>query len=132
MQTAIIITLLIGIINTIYLTITALQGKSVYCFLLPNEWCLAVQHSKYSKTFGIRNPYLGLGMLTVIAIMYYLNLQEQLDYIYTFGLVTFGFLFSCYFLFIQAKVIKAYCTWCVLSFFVFTALFTELLILLYL
>lgn len=132
MNTAIVFTLLIGILNTIYLSITAILGKNVYCFLLPDEWCLAVQHSKYSKTFGIRNPYLGLFMLTLIAVMYYMNLNDQLDYLYTFGIVTFGFLFSCYFLYIQAVLIKAFCTWCVLSFLVFTALFTELLFILYL
>lgn len=125
METIIYVTLIIGILNTIYLTTVALLGKNVYCFMLPEAWCLKVQHSKYSKTFGIRNPLLGLGMLIVISIGYYLSTTGVLPLLYTYLVICGGFLFSVYFLYVQAFIIKAFCTWCVLSFLVFTALFIE-------
>ena len=75
MEQAIYITLILGLANTIYLTYTALAEKAVYCLFLPNEWCVKVQHSKYSKTFGIRNPYLGLGMLIAITALFFLSMN---------------------------------------------------------
>ena len=125
MSAAIYLTLSIGIINTIYLTITGIRGKDVYCFLLPDQWCKAVQTSKYSKTFGVSNPILGLGMLIVIGALYYLSTVNILPFYFTYLLIAGGFIFSIYFLWIQAFVIKAFCTWCVLSFLVFAALFVE-------
>jgi uncharacterized membrane protein len=119
----IIFTICVGIANTMYLSFHAIDGSNVYCLGFPDEWCKKVQYSPYSRTFGIKNPYLGLGMLLVIAVLYWAWQDGILDYYYYFGLVTFGFLFSCYFLYIQAAVIKAFCTWCVLSFLVFTGLF---------
>ena len=118
----IIITVL-GIINTIYLTYHSLRGTMVYCLGFPDEWCEKVQKSKYSKTFGIPNPYLGLGVLLTILVLVVLYSQGTLPLLPVNIVVTFGFLFSLYFLYIQAAVIRAYCTWCVVSAIVFTLLF---------
>ena len=118
----IIITVL-GLINTIYLTYHSLKGTIVYCLGFPDEWCEKVQKSKYSRTFGIPNPYLGLGMLLAIFVLVLLYNQETLPLLPVNILVTFGFLFSLYFLYIQAAVIKAYCTWCIVSAIVFILLF---------
>jgi uncharacterized membrane protein len=131
METYIYLILAVGILNTLYLSYHAIRGSNVYCFLLPDEWCLKVQHSPYSRTFGIKNPYLGLGMLIAILMLFMGWIDGKMPYYYYFGLVVFGFLFSCYFLYIQAAVIKAFCTWCVLSFLVFTALFVAGIILHY-
>ena len=113
----------LGIINTIYLTYHSLRGTIVYCLGFPDEWCERVQKSKYSKTFGIPNPYLGLGMLLSILVLVVLYSQGTLSLLPVKILVTFGFLFSLYFLYIQAAVIRAYCTWCVVSAIVFVILF---------
>ena len=113
----------LGIINTIYLTYHSLRGTIVYCLGFPDEWCERVQKSKYSKTFGIPNPYLGLGMLLSILVLVVLYSQGTLSLLPVKILVTFGFLFSLYFLYIQAAVIRAYCTWCVVSAIVFAILF---------
>ena len=118
----IIITVL-GIINTLYLTYHSLRGTMVYCLGFPDEWCEKVQKSKYSKTFGIPNPYLGLGVLLTILVLVVLYSQGTLPLLPVNIVVTFGFLFSLYFLYIQAAVIRAYCTWCVVSAIVFTLLF---------
>ncbi len=126
METTMMLTLAVvalGILNTIYLTFKSVRNEAVYCLFLPDEWCEKVQHSKYSKTFGIPNPYLGLGMLSVILTLLLLYVNGIIPLWPAMGLISFGFLFSMYFLYIQAFIIKAFCTWCVVSAVVFTALF---------
>lgn len=128
MDTALIILLVItgiGILNTLYLTYHGVMGTDVYCLFFPDEWCHKVQHSTYSRTMGIPNPYLGLGMLLAILILIILFINSIIPFWPAMLLITGGFLFSVYFLYIQASVLKAYCTWCVLSFLVFLALFME-------
>lgn len=122
LQWALIISIL-GIVNTLYLIYHALRKTDVYCLFFPKEWCQKVQHSKYSKTMGIPNPYLGFGMLTAIAVLLYFYSTGVLPSWPAMGLITFGFLFSLYFFYIQAFIIRAFCTWCVLSAVVFTLLF---------
>lgn len=113
----------LGIINTIYLTYHSIKGTMVYCLGFPDEWCEKVQKSKYSRTLGIPNPYLGLGMLLTILVLVILYSQGTLSLVPVNILVAFGFLFSLYFLYIQAAVLRAYCTWCVVSALVFSLLF---------
>lgn len=113
----------LGIINTIYLTYHSIKGTMVYCLGFPDEWCEKVQKSKYSRTLGIPNPYLGLGMLLTILVLVILYSQGTLSLVPVNILVAFGFLFSLYFLYIQAPVLRAYCTWCVVSALVFSLLF---------
>ena len=113
----------LGIINTLYLSYHAIKGTLVACWGFPDEWCEKVQKSKYSKTFGIPNPYLGLGMLVVILALILLSDKGMVPFWVVGSIISFGFAFSIYFLYIQAKVIKAYCTWCVVSFLVFLLLF---------
>lgn len=79
--------------------------------------------SQYSKTMGIKNPYLGLGMLLAILTLLLLANQNIIPLWPAMALISFGFLFSMYFLYIQAFVIKAFCTWCVVSAMVFAGLF---------
>lgn len=110
-----IILCLVGIVNTIYLSIHGLKGTDVKCIFFPPQWCRKVQFSKFSKTLGVPNSFAGLGMYTAILffiIIYLLNIFPLWP---VAGLVAFGFVFSLYFTFIQAFVIKAFCTWCVLS-----------------
>jgi uncharacterized membrane protein len=95
----------------------------VACFFFPKEWCEKVQKSNYSRTFGIPNSYLGFLMLTLILLFTLLYSNGTLSFVPAFIVIGAGFLFSTYFLYIQAFVLKAFCTWCVLSFFIFTALF---------
>lgn len=117
------IIIIIGLVNTIYLSFHAIRGTSVYCLGFPDEWCKKVQYSTYSKTFGIPNPYLGLGMLLAILIFTILYHFQDGSILPIHFLVSFGFLFSLYFSYIQSFVIKAYCTWCIVSAIVFTLLF---------
>ena len=105
----------IGIINTSYLLTHVFSKKPVACIFFPPKWCHKVQFSKFSKTFGVPNSITGWLMYVAIFI---LTLMFWLGWV-TFWpialLISIGFIFSLYFTAIQAFVLKAFCTWCVLS-----------------
>ena len=113
----------LGIIDTSYLVYHKIKGTDVACIFFPKEWCQKVQYSKQSKTFGIPNSFLGL-------LMYLLILALTLGYVNGWAIpfwwiqfiIGFGFLFSMYFTFVQAFILRAFCTWCVVSAFSFTVM----------
>ena len=113
----------IGLVNTIYLSYCAIMGKDVACYFFPDEWCKKVQYSPQSKTFGVPNPYLGFLMLLAIFILTLMYVQGSIPFWIIYAIITFGLLFSAYFSYVQRYILKAYCTWCVLSALVFLALF---------
>ena len=119
----IIVISIIGLLDTLYLISRHLQKKDVHCLFFPDEWCRKVQHSKQSKMFGVPNSYWGFLMyssILLLGIIHYLGLY---DVLYALSAVIgFGFLFSLYFMYVQAVVLRAYCTWCVLSAINFTVL----------
>jgi uncharacterized membrane protein len=112
-----------GILNTVYLTYHNIMGTRVKCLFFPQEWCDKVTSSKYSKTFGMPNPFLGLGMLVMIFALLYSYAKGSIPLWSSQVLIVFGFLFSMYFLYLQAFVIRAFCTWCVVSAIIFSLLF---------
>lgn len=112
----------IGIANTMYLSYHALTGRPVACIGLPAEWCRKVQYSSWSKTFGIPNAYAGLVMYTAIFVLLWLG-GYTLDDSSLRWLIYIGFAFSMYFTFVQAFILKAFCTWCVVSAVDFTLMF---------
>ena len=105
----------IGILDTLYLIYHKLKNTDVYCLFFPEEWCRTVQHSTWSKTFGIPNSYAGFGMYVAILLLTYLSTQGTVAFWPIQAIVTFGFIFSMYFVYIQAFVLRAFCTWCVVS-----------------
>ena len=119
----ILVTTAIGIINTIYLTYCCITKKVVKCLFLPAQMCFKVQYSKYSRTFAVPNPYLGLVMLLAILVFAVLFINSITPFWVIFAIISAGFLFSLYFTFIQTYVLKAFCTWCIVSALVFAVLF---------
>jgi len=67
-------------------------------------------------------------MLVAILVFTILFIQSLVPFEVIFAIISAGFLFSLYFTYIQAFVIKAFCTWCVLSALVFITLFVISLI----
>lgn len=112
----------IGVIDTLYLIYHKVRGTDVACPFFPKEWCHTVQHSPQSKTFGIPNSYLGFIMYVLILFMTYLFAHGKLVFWPIQAIVAFGFLFSMYFLYVQAFVLRAFCTWCVVSAINFTVM----------
>jgi len=128
-KTIIYIFSVVGILDTSYLIYHKIKGTDVACLFFPNAWCRKVQYSKQSKTFGIPNSYLGFLMYWVILISTYLAAQGRLNFDWVKAIITFGFLFSMYFTFVQAFILRAFCTWCVVSAVNFTIMFLATLIL---
>lgn len=89
--------------------------------------CSKVTEGEYSKTFGIRNDVLGLlyflaalgGMLLTLLVP---SLQKMI-YTLLAIMTTGGFFFSAYLVYIQARVIKSYCFYCLVSAGINTLLF---------
>lgn len=106
----------LGIVNTTYLSYHAINKTLVKCFFFPPEWCEKVQKSKQSKFLGlIPNAYLGLGMYIALFATTYLAHIDIISELATIIIIAIGFLFSTYFLYVQAFVLKAFCTYCVIS-----------------
>ncbi len=113
----------VGVLDTLYLIYHKLKGTDVACLFFPPEWCYKVQHSPQSKTLGIPNSYAGFAMYVAILTLTYLYAGGSLAIWPIQAIVTFGFLFSMYFLYVQAFVLRAFCTWCVVSAINFTIMF---------
>ncbi len=105
----------IGILDTLYLVYHKIKGTDVACPLFPKAWCRKVQYSPQSKTFGIPNSVAGLGMYMAILGLTYAYMQGSGLWWPIPALITFGFGFSLYFTYVQAFVLRAFCTWCVVS-----------------
>lgn len=119
---------ILGLMDTLYLSYHAITKTDVACWFFPKEWCKKVQYSKFGKTLGIPNAFLGLAMYVGILGFTYLSAAGRLPFWPAEALVIFGFIFSMYFTFIQAVVLRAFCTWCVLSAVNFTVMFLSLVI----
>src|SRR3989338_8440985 len=113
----------LGIVNTAYLVSHVFNKRPVKCLFFPPEWCHKVQFSKYSRTLGIPNPITGLGFYLAILILTWFFVQGTIAFWPIATIITIGFLFSVYFTIIQAFVLKAFCTWCVVSAIDFLVLF---------
>jgi uncharacterized membrane protein len=111
---------IIGLLDTLYLIYHKIRGTDVACPFFPKEWCQTVQHSPQSKTFGIPNSIAGFGMYAIILILTWLYTAGSVAFWPIQAVVTFGFLFSMYFTYVQGFVLKAFCTWCVVSALNFT------------
>ena len=82
--------------------------------------CDTVIYSEYSKFFGIPIEILGLIYYGLIAVSYALFLAfpefaSPLVVFSVLALTAVAFLFSLYLTFIQAFVLKQWCTWCLAS-----------------
>lgn len=119
----IIVFSVIGVVDASYLSYHAIKKTDVACVMFPKEWCYKVQHSKQSKMFGIPNAYLGLLMYVGILILMFAYLSLGIvPFLFIQIVIGIGFLFSMYFLFVQAFVLRAFCTWCVVSAVNFTVM----------
>ncbi len=112
--TSLIILSILGIIDTVYLISSRIKKKPLVCMV--GDDCNKVVHSKFSKIFYINNDILGLGYyILIIASALYLayiskNILLSMQIISGISLLTAIFLF-----FIQSRILKKYCFYCVVS-----------------
>jgi uncharacterized membrane protein len=115
----------IGLLDTLYLIWHKVRRTEVSCIGFPKEWCRKVQNSKQSVTFGIPNSVAGFLMYAAIFLLVMFMPQVPFG-LTTWGLiqflVLFGFAFSLYFMYVQIFVLRALCTWCVVSFINFSVM----------
>lgn len=102
-----------------YLLSFRLLERPVVC--LTGSGCAEVNASPYSALFGIPVSAYGLALyLVLIGLAYLWHRQgERVPEWVTlglFGLSLSGFLFSAYLTWLEAFVIRAYCSWCLVSF----------------
>ncbi|MEK7182208.1 MAG: vitamin K epoxide reductase family protein [Patescibacteria group bacterium] len=113
----------IGVIDSVFLIAEHFKGGPVVCLIV--EGCDLVLNSQYSVILGI--PVVILGFLYyffifLFSIFSFIKRKEIiLKYLSIFTVV--GFLMSIWFVYLQIFVIKAFCTYCMVSAFISIFLF---------
>lgn len=107
----------LGISETVYLIKKRLLSEKPVCVV--GEDCLKVLESKYSKMFLIPNDVLGL-LFYVVCSFITAFLVIGVEPLWFFDvtikiLIAIGSLLSAFFTYLQFKVIKAWCFWCLMS-----------------
>lgn len=107
----------IGISETVYLIRKRIEDSKPACFI--GGSCTLVLYSKWNKTLGIHNDVLGLFFYAVLSVITGLSVVEvepvTLWQNIAYVGVSIGALMSLYFIFLQWKVIKVWCFWCLMS-----------------
>lgn len=123
MATTLIINIcaVIGLVDTLYLMYHKVRGTDVACIGFPRAWCRRVQYSPQSSTFGIPNSVAGFVIYAFIFLLT-TTAGPGIPAWPLQALVLVGFAFSLYFMYVQVAVLRALCTWCVISFLNFTVM----------
>lgn len=120
---SIIILSLIGFTDAAFLLAKRLSGAPIPCFITTG--CDEVSKSPYSVMFGVPLSawgvifYLGTGFLALL----YMDTKNALAGALVPLATLFGFLSSCYFIYVQKFLIGAFCIYCILSALVSVILF---------
>ena len=127
--TTLIVLSLLGIVNTVYLIWKSRIKEPLVCPI--GQDCNKVLDSKWNKIFFIKNDILGLLFYIGIIVGAILLLVEfNGTFLKILTIVSgIGVLFSGFLIFIQAKVIKNYCFYCLISAFINVLIFLNLLFL---
>lgn len=124
MQVAIIVLAIFGLADSAYLLYEHL-GHEIICI---GSGCSIVNQSVYSEVFGVPMSVMGLvGYLFILgAALAGLRLRGRAREwakaaVYGFALI--GLLYSAYLTYLELFVIRAICTWCVVSAVIVAAIF---------
>lgn len=109
----------IGISETVYLIRKRLAAEKPICPI--GESCALVLASQYNKVLIIPNDVLGLLfyiMASFVAAFLVIGIQPLAfwNFIIRFS-IAFGALLSLFFTYLQWRVIRAWCFWCLMSAF---------------
>lgn len=119
--------LIIGLIDTIYLSYIKLAHVEAFCPKDGSFNCDLVQGSVYGQIAGIPLGYIGLaGYLAILAVLLLegrVAFFTQRGPLIVFAMTLFGFLYSAYLTSIEAFVLRAWCMYCLLSAAMMTLLF---------
>lgn len=112
----------LGFADAMYLVIEHFQNKIPPCL---TGGCEVVLSSKYSVILGIPVPVLGavFYLLMLIGLLAYVDSKNEKVLKAALILSPFGFLFTAWFLYVQAFILHAYCQYCLGSAATSTTLF---------
>ncbi|MDO8663838.1 MAG: vitamin K epoxide reductase family protein, partial [Candidatus Wildermuthbacteria bacterium] len=107
----------IGISETVYLIKKRKAGEKPVCIV--GDDCRKVLESKYNKILGIHNDILGLVFYIAVSVVFaflvigfgplmWLSLAAK-------SFISVGLIMSSIFTYLQWRVIKAWCFWCLMS-----------------
>lgn len=126
----ILILALVGIATAIYLFIQRVKKRPPVCVI--DSDCATVWESPYSKTFGVGNEVFGFVFYATSAAIELALFLGSTDLRLVLGELVFlagGFVMSCYFIYLQWRVIRAWCFWCTFSAVIVWAMLTIRLVL---
>lgn len=107
----------IGIAETAYLVRTRKASEKPVCLMM--NGCSVVLESRYNSVFGVHNDLLGflfyLGMAAVTALIVIGAGPVALWTLAAKAMVAGSVLMSAALMFIQWRVLKAWCFWCLMS-----------------
>lgn len=114
---------LLGFADAGYLSIEKLSGNTPPCVI--TQGCDTVTNSKYSYFGPIPVAVAGALFYLTMLVLFFASLDSRDNRwaVLALKISPFGFLFSLYFLFIQAFVLEAYCIYCLGSLATSTSLF---------
>ena len=115
-----------GLLLAAYIRHKKVSKETLVCPLKAN--CDTVIFSDYSKFFGVPVELLGMAYYLIVAIAYgvFLAAPTNMPQFVVFGIffmTVIAFLFSLYLTFVQAFALKQWCTWCLVSAGMCTAIF---------
>lgn len=109
----------IGISETVYLIRTRLRSEKPICPI--GESCAVVLTSRYHKLFLIPNDVLGLLFYILASLLsgfLVIGVEPLAFWSFLFTIsVAIGTLLSIFFTYLQGRVIRAWCFWCLMSAF---------------
>jgi protein-disulfide isomerase/rhodanese-related sulfurtransferase len=117
---------LVGLFDALYLWwVYTLPSRPMVCL---GGGCDTVRSSPFAYPWGVPLPAFGAAMYVVLALLVFAwpVLQESLSHLARWavaGIAGLGFLFSLYLSGVEAFVLHAWCTWCVISAITVTLIF---------
>lgn len=119
---------ILGIINSGHLILERIKRKPLVCPIGGD--CNDVLTSKYSKIFFVKNDVLGFLYYVFILVLAFIISSLSTNLIkYELIISGIALLFSAYLVFVQAKVLRKYCFYCLISALINLLIFLNLLIL---
>jgi uncharacterized membrane protein len=121
-----IVSAIIGLLVSIYMTIYKLTANDAMC--LGSGDCSTVNASRYSEIYGIPVALLGVaGFLAILFVHFMENRKNpfflEQGTLMVFAMSLFGFVFSLYLTYLELYVIHAVCPFCVASAVAITIVF---------
>ena len=118
----------IGFIDSSYLSVLHYKNIIPPCSVLGE--CEAVLTSRYATTFGVPNALLGVFYYLVVVVfsVLYLDTKQAKYILAAVAAIAVGSVFTLWFIYLQAFVIKAFCGYCLLSAGITATLFAAALV----